>query len=147
MGGSRAQQRVNIPGAGGGANQIQAGLVHADGVDLQAPSPQREKPNRSRDRAGVEHRLGAVTRVILDGEVGEHKARPGQQTNLNRGETNRAAQRGGDQLGDLRLVSAHAHQRGHDQPGQQNDRKGHQQQPKALAFSLPAFALFVHGLV
>ena len=62
------------------------------------------------DGAGVEHRLGAEGRIFFDGQVGEHKARPRQQPQLNRGEAHRPAQRCGDELRDPALVAADADQ-------------------------------------
>ena len=68
-------------------------------ADLQPAAPEREQADGGDDGVGVEHRLGAVGRIFFDGEIGEHKAGPGQQAQLDRGEAHRPAQRGGHQAG------------------------------------------------
>ena len=80
--GCRAEERLQVPAAGIGAHQVQAGLVYADAANLQPPAPQREQPERGDNRVGVENGLGAVGRIFLNGQVSEHKARPGQQAQL-----------------------------------------------------------------
>ena len=115
-------------------------------ADLQPPPPKREQPDGGGDGVGVEHRLGAVGGVFLDGEVGEHKARPRKQPQLHRGEAHGPAQGGRDKLGDPALVAADADQRRHDEHGE-NDRERRQGQPKPLSSAPRALRLFRHGLL
>ena len=139
-----AQNGIDVPRARRSADKIQAGFVHSNRVEFQLAAPQRHQPDGSAHGVGVQHRLRAIGRIFVHGQVSEFKAGPRQQPQLHRGEAHRPPQRTRHQLRDLAFIAAdgdvgrHQH---HRQQQYQNCGKG---QPKLLTSARPRFYVFAH---
>ncbi len=143
---SAHHQRIEIPLAGRGPHQVQAGLIHANAIDLQPPPPEREDSNRRNHRLSRQDRFSPEIGVFADREIVQHKARTRQQTQLHAGHIDRPSHGAGHQGRNPALIAADVDERRKHHRGRDQRHQAANQRDPAVPARFPGYFFLDCGI-